>query len=484
MVYCECGKTFASTHALEQHKKDKNLNRKAFACPICCRSFSRPYSLTNHQISKDHGISQEEKANALGDKVCECGKVCRSAIGLEQHMNSNKHFKRMANLRRKTTTSVTVIKMPSKLQEHIEFFYVNNVKVTKDDRTESVATVRETLSTIMEYVRREPGGEIYNPSLTKAGSHAVHTKIGKADEFDWGVALNVTTQDMMSRTTGSIPYTIDAQDNNMNIDLTVDDTHSSIPTGYAAVSLRPEANVPRNLMYGSYMIPRFVKRDLYNKIKTSLEDSGLASEGVHITRESHGPALTLTIMPPKAYSHHISIDIVPSLPSYIPLTSSGWPRRATIRAFTQERTEAAKNAGTHLVPKKDAVFDISYSKAERALLEDIDSNNKCRKKCHQVIKKYVKSFTSLNSASGISSHIFKQQLLNMIEAHPEPGYWDNENFGVRVVDMLRDCENKLREGRLPNHFVSHQNVLEGKDRRMLNTLADFFKEKRTTLENL
>ena len=72
----------------------------------------------------------------------------------------------------------------------------------------------------------------------------------------------------------------------------------------------------------------------------------------------------------------------------------------------------------------------------------------------------------------------------MIEAHPEPGYWDNNNFGARVVDMLRDCENKLRAGALPNHFVPHQNVLDGKDRGVLTELADFFKEKRIGLENL
>ena len=129
--------------------------------------------------------------------------------------------------------------------------------------------------------------------------------------------------------------------------------------------------------------------------------------GVHLTRESHGPALTLTIMPPKADSHHISIDIVPSLPSHIPLTSFGWPRPSTVKAFTRERIQAATDAGTHLVPKKDTVFDISYSKAEKALLENIDSGNGCRKKCHQVIKKYVQTFSSQNSASGISSHIFK-----------------------------------------------------------------------------
>ena len=72
----------------------------------------------------------------------------------------------------------------------------------------------------------------------------------------------------------------------------------------------------------------------------------------------------------------------------------------------------------------------------------------------------------------------------MVEAHPDPDYWNKKNFGERVVDMLRDCEDKLRAGILPNHFVPTQNVLEGKNRGLLNRLADFFRERRLDLEQL
>ena len=207
MVYCECDRLFVSRHAQEQHKKDRTRVRqtRSFKCPIeCCRAFFNPHLLKQHQRAKDHWSSQEEKDNAFADTTCQCGIVCHSAAQLAHHMSGRKHFKRMGNLWNK-------IKTPSKVQEYLEEFYENNVRVTKDDRTESVATVRDTLSTIMEYVRRQSGSEIYNPGLIKAGSHAVHTKIGKADEFDWGVRLNVTSQDMLSRTNGSVPYTINTQ---------------------------------------------------------------------------------------------------------------------------------------------------------------------------------------------------------------------------------------------------------------------------------
>ena len=72
----------------------------------------------------------------------------------------------------------------------------------------------------------------------------------------------------------------------------------------------------------------------------------------------------------------------------------------------------------------------------------------------------------------------------MIGKRRKSGYWDKVNFGDRVVDMLKDCENVLRSGKLPNHFKKCDNILEGKDRGVLNQLADYFQQQRVTLENM
>ena len=129
--------------------------------------------------------------------------------------------------------------------------------------------------------------------------------------------------------------------------------------------------------------------------------------GVSLSSKAHGPALTLKITRPTAKSHDISVDIVISLPTADELTSFGWPLKATRRALTAQKIEDVKAAGLHLVPKSADVFDISFSKAERAILTGIDSGNGCRKMCHKVIKKYIESYRSHNPAEGISSHIFK-----------------------------------------------------------------------------
>ena len=46
--------------------------------------------------------------------------------------------------------------------------------------------------------------------------------------------------------------------------------------------------------------------------------------GVSLSREAHGPALTLNITHPG--KHDISVDVAPSLPSNLPVTSNCWPR--------------------------------------------------------------------------------------------------------------------------------------------------------------
>ena len=132
----------------------------------------------------------------------------------------------------------------------------------------------------------------------------------------------------------------------------------------------------------------------------------LCFQGVHISHDAHGPALTLTIMPPSADSHHISVDLVPSLPCDISVSSQGWQQNA----YSSDVIEKVENVGTHLVPKDVLFFDTSYSKAERALMEAIGSGDTCHKMCHQVIKKYVKNFISNTPGKGLSTHIFKVSL--------------------------------------------------------------------------
>ena len=145
---CDCQKSFKTPDDLKKHWDSKVTH----LCPICCSEFSK-LSL------------------------------------LEQHAGDKKHnLKGGADRRRQT--------------------YVSNlyqlINISADDRKKSMEKVRDTMTKIMAHVRGQPGGKIYSADLRKAGSHAAKLKIGKADEFDWNVNLDVAIESV--RTEGMLFY--------------------------------------------------------------------------------------------------------------------------------------------------------------------------------------------------------------------------------------------------------------------------------------
>ena len=227
MFYCECGRIFQSECRREQHISYRIANSKPFQCNIiCCRSFYSEKSLCDHKMAKEHWIDSTEKEYYFGERACSCGKICHSLFGLQQHQNSsNRHFRKLQKQTEKINRT-TNRKQPSSKeqnridssskearQNHLMEYYLNAVQVKNADKKASVETVRDTLSEIMENVIRQPDGDIYSPSLRKAGSHASKTKIGKADEFDWAIPLNLKAEDLVVKTNGSVPYRFSEQVN-------------------------------------------------------------------------------------------------------------------------------------------------------------------------------------------------------------------------------------------------------------------------------
>ena len=223
MPYCECGRTFSTERGREQHVlcRTTSRNPRKHHCHIrCCRSFFNQQALYNHKISKQHWKNPEEREFVQEKKLCPCGKTCRGLIGLEDHQNGTGHPRIMPQTQNQNSSSVTNKKLVSNglmqnsiksssneaRQNHLLAFYDNEVQVKSEDRKASVATVRDTLFEIMENVRNQPGGDFYSPNLRKAGSHAGKTKIGKADEFDWNIPMNIQADEMIVRTKGQLPY--------------------------------------------------------------------------------------------------------------------------------------------------------------------------------------------------------------------------------------------------------------------------------------
>ena len=225
---CGCEKKFFTEEELDHHHKDqeKNAAGKRHACDKCCRSFKEKKHLNDHKLDKDHW-SPGEKARVRADtgrSYCDCGKSFKTPQGLHSHKMDKpslaKHhpcyrcadtFKtsdRLAQHQKDTGHLSTHIKTTKDARQlYMISFHNKYAAVTKDDRKASVATVKGVLDQIMKNVRDQKGGKVFSSDLVKAGSHAVKTKIGKADEFDWNVPLN--TRDAQVRDRGPLLYKFD-----------------------------------------------------------------------------------------------------------------------------------------------------------------------------------------------------------------------------------------------------------------------------------
>ena len=87
-------------------------------------------------------------------------------------------------------------------------------------------------------------------------------------------------------------------------------------------------------------------------------------------------------------------------------------------------------------------------------------------------------------SSAIHIFLIQHQLLNMDKRIRNPGAWDQSNFRERLLEMLTDCAVVLRSGVLKNYFNYRENILAGKDRVVLNRLADHFLAERANIMNM
>ena len=79
------------------------------------------------------------------------------------------------------------------------------------------------------------------------------------------------------------------------------------------------------------------------------------------------------------------------------------------------------------------------------------------------------------------SRKLQNQILWTSERHHQSGHWQKKNFAERLVDTMGEFESALRSRKLPNYFNTSENVLAGKDRGVLNRVADQMRDERLRL---
>lgn len=481
-------------------------NLKNVSCLSGSRRFSDQNELSQHQRDK-HGSKTPAKLNTVpaqkGSVSCSrCKRSFHAKESLLQHQRDAHKMEKhplSSSDTRKRSYELTADKKASnnpnqsqqtemlraKRKKEIDEFYKSKIDINKDEKKASVKIVDDTLFKIMSHVQHQKGGEIYCPNHIKAGSYPVNTKIGKADEFDTNIPLKLGKKDVSVRRDGKITYAYlqNEHSTNMNVKCGLTEVKNGprIPDGHAVASVRGGI-IPDTLRRGSDVLPREMRQDLYQKIKTAINDLHL--NHVHLSRDSHGPALTMTIHPNKhtPVKHNISVDVTVSLPCDEPIQN--WPRKETKRAFSEKLINDVKETGTHLVPKKDEFWSVSFSKAERELFSRIDEGNGCRRFVYKMLKKHLQTCKSRskNDLPGLSSHVLKTQLLWSCEKHSAEGYWNHDNRDLCLIDAMSDLEKTLRSGSLPDYFNKNVEILKGKDRADLQEMANHLRDEKCKLK--
>ncbi|XP_045193084.2 cyclic GMP-AMP synthase-like [Mercenaria mercenaria] len=501
---CGCNKKFMDEESLENHKSQMQDNLKKCPCSGCCRSFDTANGMHQHKRSTGHWApgERENAQKETGRVYCDdrCGRSFKTASACADHRKDiaakygiddkscrgcEKSFPNKDRLDQHRKDTGHSSKTSSRAKEYLDNFHKSKVAVNKDDKKSSVQIVDGTLRQIMDHVRKSEGGHIYCPNAVKAGSYPVKTKIGKADEFDTNIPCNITPENVNTR--GKFYYGYQPLDkkmgnsNNMNVDMKLKAVPGGkeIPMGFATVAVK-DGSVPDKLTYNGNLVPREVKKDLHGKIKTAVKELGL--KNVDVSRNAHGPALTLNIHQGPG-RHDINVDITPSVACNVPITDNGWPRPDTRIAFKDGVIDDIKKVGTHLVPKSDDKWALSCSKAEKVMLSKIDDGNGCRREVNKIMKKHVQNCTSRaeDGLPGVSSHIIKHQILWSAEKHPDQSYWHHGNIDNCLIDTMGDMATALGQGKLPNYFNTSDNILRGKDRGVLRELGSYFKDERKKL---
>ncbi|XP_045194559.2 uncharacterized protein LOC123550191 [Mercenaria mercenaria] len=500
-------------HGQRSAKKLQAVRKKRYSCNSCDRSFSTPFGRFQHTRDK-HGRNPQNtnkyinlsscvnKLSCLKLSCCSCVRSSSTKYEFDQHQRDtqNKEQVQNASQARKhghnsskgnakqdvLTKQEKTELLRNKKKKTIDEYYAKKVEIDKDEKKASVRYVNDTLSEIMSHVHEQRGGDIYCPNHVKAGSFPVNTKIGKPDEFDTNICVKLGHQDVKVSVDGKINYAYAQTEHatNMNVKCELGQTKKGVkvPDGYAVASVDGD-KIPGDLRHGNDLIPREMRYDLYQKIKTAIKELNLTD--VDLSRDAHGPALTMTIHQRDrdlTIQHHISVDITLSLPSDIPIMK--WPRKETKKAFSKKLINDVKETGTHLVPKKDEVWAISFSKAERTLFSRIDEGNGCRKFVYKMLKKYMQSCKSRseNGLPGLSSHILKTQLLWSCERHTAPEYWHHNNRDICLIDTLADLEKTLKSGHLPDYFDKKVDILKSKDAAACSELANYLHDKKNQFE--
>ncbi|XP_069745336.1 protein mab-21-like 3 isoform X2 [Narcine bancroftii] len=138
--------------------------------------------------------------------------------------------------------------------------------------------------------------------------------------------------------------------------------------------------------------------------------------------ESIGPTIRLAV---ETTEQHVEVELVPAIE-----IANHWPKKARWPRFlkrwpSKEKARTVKSFGFNLLARSNYHWQLSFTRAEQELLEDMDEDGGCRLKCLQVIRKLKEDHWCLGNKPVITSYHLQTLLFWTCEKYPRAKDWKN-----------------------------------------------------------
>ncbi|XP_053447345.1 protein mab-21-like 3 isoform X1 [Nycticebus coucang] len=179
----------------------------------------------------------------------------------------------------------------------------------------------------------------------------------------------------------------------------------------------------------------------------------------------------------------VELELAPAVE--IPTTWSEkarWPR-CLKRWPSPERVECIKSFGFNLLARSNYHWQLSFLQAEQVLLEQLDEDGGCRRKCFQVMRQLKEDVWCPGKRPVLTSHHLQTVLFWTCEKYPHSKDW--QTFHKAFLRLVRKLHKCVSQHFLKHYFVPNSNLLQyvnsGELEAVAQKLAFFLKDPQVSL---
>ncbi|XP_031313746.1 protein mab-21-like 3 [Camelus dromedarius] len=182
-------------------------------------------------------------------------------------------------------------------------------------------------------------------------------------------------------------------------------------------------------------------------------------------------------------SGQVEVELTPSVE--IP---TAWSKKAQWPSCLKrwpapERVQCVKSFGFSLLACSNYHWQLSFLRAEQVLLEQLDEDGGCRRKCFQALRQMKEDVWCPGKRPVLTSHHLQTVLFWTCEKYPDPKDW--RVFSKAFLRLVRKLHKCVSQHFLKHYFVRKGNLLQYASPAKLDAvaqkLASFLKDPRISL---